>query len=39
MQEDEASAASLFLAGLWNTSENSGKQKAIYLSDKANAFL
>lgn len=28
----------LFLAGLRSTSENPGKEKAIYLSDKANAL-
>lgn len=28
----------LFLAGLWNTGESPGKEKAIYLSDKANTL-
>lgn len=37
-KNEEVSADSAFLAVLWNTSENTGKENAIYLSDKASAL-
>lgn len=38
-KNEEVNADSAFLAVLWNTSENTGKENAIYLSDKASALV